>query len=216
MSDDRRIRGVLFDLDGTLCNTLGDIAYAANVALEAVDAPMHPVDDYAEWVGWGLKNLCKAALGEDEGERLDRMVEVAVAEYYKFPMERSYPYPGIPELLDELTRRGLPMGVATNKPHEFAVAIIESIFARWSFASVEGYKDDVPRKPDAASALAVAEAMGVPPGEIALVGDSEVDVATARNAGMVPIGVSWGFRGPAELTEAERVIDHPMELVALL
>ncbi len=101
MPDDRPIRGVIFDLDGTLCNTLGDIAYAANIALESVDAPTHPVDDYAEWVGWGLKNLCKAALGEDEGERFERMLEVAVAEYYKFPRERSYPYPGMPELLDE-------------------------------------------------------------------------------------------------------------------
>ncbi len=121
-----------------------------------------------------------------------------------------------PELLDELTRRGLPMGVSTNKPHAFAVKIIETIYARWSFAAVEGYKDDVPRKPDATSALTVAGAMGVPPAEIAFVGDSEVDVATARNAGMLPIGVSWGFRGPAELDGAERIIDHPMELIAVL
>lgn len=205
--------GVLFDLDGTLCNTLGDIAYAANKALASVGRPAHPVEAYAEWVGWGLANLCKAALGQDEGDRFERFVEVAVAEYNKFPMERSRLYPGIAELLDELTKRGVPMGVASNKPHAFAVKIIDEMYARWSFARVEGYKDDVPRKPDPFGALAVAADMGLPPAEIALVGDSAIDIETALNAGMIPIGVSWGFRGAEELNRAARVIDHPLELL---
>ncbi len=216
MTGDRTIRGILFDLDGTLCNTLGDIAYAANRALEAVGADPHPVEAYAQWVGWGLRRLCVAALGEDAGPRFDRLYEVAVTEYRKFPMTQSFPYPGIPELLDELTRRGVPMGVASNKPHAFTVKIIETIYARWRFAKVEGYKDGAPRKPDPTGALEVVAAMGVAPGQTALVGDSAVDVETAHNAGMIPIGVSWGFRGPGELGGAARVIDRPDELLALI
>ncbi len=212
-TDPPLVRGVIFDLDGTLANTLGDIAYAVNRALESVDAPTRPVDAYAEWVGWGLKNLCKAALGEDEGERFDRFYETAVAEYNQFPMERTYPYPGIPEVLDELNRRDVPVGVATNKPHEFAVKIVETTFAAWSFVAVEGYQIDAPRKPDAASVLGIARAMELPPAEVALVGDSTVDVETARNAGMVAIGVSWGFRGPEELSEADRILSRATQLL---
>ncbi|MBN1343367.1 MAG: HAD-IA family hydrolase [Phycisphaerae bacterium] len=206
-------RGIIFDMDGTLCDTLGDIAYAANLALEAVGAPVHPVADYAEWVGWGLRQLCATALGEESGSRFDRMYERAVEEYNKFPMDRSFPYPGIPDLLDALVGRGIPIGISSNKPHDFAARIVETIFARWSFVHVEGYKSDVARKPDPAGALRIAETMGLAPGEIALVGDSAVDVETALNAGMAPIGVSWGFRGPEELTGAMHIIDHPNELL---
>lgn len=216
MTDRITALGVLFDLDGTLCNTLGDIAHAVNQALARVGRPPHPVETYGQWVGWGLKNLCKAALGEEQGERFDQMYELAVAEYNTFPMARSYPYPGIPELLDELTRRGVRLGVVSNKPHAFSVKIIETMYARWSFVRVEGYKEDVPRKPDPTGALSIAAAMDLPPGEIALVGDSSVDIETARNAGMIPIGVSWGFRGPDELTGAVCVIDHPRELLAFI
>ncbi len=213
MTNDIAARGVIFDLDGTLCNTLGDIAYAANRALEAVGAPAHPVEAYAKWVGWGLRSLCQAALGEEEGERFDRMYELAVAEYNTFPMDRSYPYPGIPELLDELIRGSIPLGVVSNKPHAFAVKIIETMYARWPFVQVEGYKEAVPRKPEPTSAQAIAAAMNLAPSQIALVGDSAVDIETAQNANMIPIGVSWGFRGPDELAEAIRILDHPSELL---
>lgn len=216
MTNDGPLRGVIFDLDGTLCNTLGDIAHAVNRALEAVGAPTHPVEAYGEWVGWGLRKLCITALGEDEGGRFDRFYELAVAEYNTYPMDRSEPYPGICNLLDELARRGVPMGVSSNKPHDFSVKIIETIYARWPFVAVEGYKPDVPRKPDPTGALGIAEAMNLPPAAIALVGDSSVDIETAKNAGMIPIGVSWGFRGPGELGEALRVIEHPSELLGIV
>jgi len=216
MTKDIAARGVIFDLDGTLCDTLGDIAYAANRALRAVGRPTHPVEAFSEWVGWGLRRLCQSALGEENGERFERMYDVAVAEYNTFPMDRSNPYPGIGELLDELTRRGVPFGVLSNKPHAFTVKIIETIYARWSFVKVEGYHDPDRRKPDPAAALDIAQAMSTPPAQIALVGDSAVDVETARNAGMIAVGVSWGFRGPDELDGAERILDHPRELLDLI
>ncbi len=212
-SSNGRIRAVVFDLDGTLCDTLGDIAYAANRALEAVGVSPRPVEAYAKWVGWGLKRLCAAALGEDRGERFDRLFEVAVEEYNKFPMERTTIYPGIPELLDELSRRGVPLGVVSNKPHDFTVKIIQTMFARWSFVGVEGYADEARRKPNPEAVLDLASAMGVPPAYVGLVGDSAVDVETACNAGMVAIGVTWGFRGPEELVKADRIIRHPIELL---
>ncbi len=208
--------GVIFDLDGTLCNTLGDIAHAVNRALQRVGRPTHPVEAYGQWVGWGLRKLCQTALGVDEGEQFDRMYELAVAEYNTFPMERSYPYPGICELLDVLAERQIPLGVASNKPHAFAAKIIETMYARWSFVKVAGYQEDVPRKPDPASVLAIAVEMNLPAEQIALVGDSTVDMETARNAGMIPIGVSWGFRGPDELDQATRIINHPAELLDLV
>jgi len=216
LSSRKNARGVVFDLDGTLCNTLGDIAYAANRALEAVGVPPRPVEAYAEWVGWGLKRLCAAALGEESGKRFDRLYDVAVTEYNKFPMEQSTIYPGIAELLDELTCRGVPFGVVSNKPHDFAVKIIETIYARWRFVKVVGYTDETRRKPDPTGVLGIAAAMRLPPASVILVGDSAVDIETARNAGMVSVGVTWGFRGPAELTQADRIIAHPRELLDLI
>jgi phosphoglycolate phosphatase len=216
MITEQPVRGVIFDLDGTLCNTLGDIAHAVNCALERVGGRPHPVEAYAEWVGWGLSALCRAAIGEEQGERFDRMVELAVAEYNTFPMGRSFPYPGVTELLDELTRLDVPMGVVSNKPHDFAAKIIEEMYAPWSFVKVEGNRDGRPRKPDPSGALAIATAMALRPGEIALVGDSSVDMETARNARMLPVGVSWGFRGPDELDEAARIIHRPQELLELV
>jgi phosphoglycolate phosphatase len=212
----RQVRGIVFDLDGTLCNTLGDIAYAANRALEAVGVAPRPVEAYAEWVGWGLKRLCAAALGEASGERLERLYDVAAAEYNKFPMERSTIYPGIGDLLDELTRRGIPFGVVSNKPHDFAVRIIETLYARWPFIQVEGYTDEARRKPNPVAVLDIAARMNLQPSSVALVGDSAVDVETARNGGMVAVGVTWGFRGPEELVQADRVISHPLDLVQIL
>jgi phosphoglycolate phosphatase len=210
------IRGVVFDLDGTLCNTLGDIAYAANRALEAVGVARRPVQAYAEWIGWGLKRLCAAALGEDSGERFERLYEVAVAEYNKFPMERSYIYPGVADLLDELTHRSIPLGVVSNKPHAFAVKIIKTMYGRWKFVRVEGYVEELRRKPDPAAVLDIAAEMELRPAEVALVGDSAVDIETARNAGMIAIGVTWGFRGPAELAQGDRIIHHPAELLEVI
>jgi phosphoglycolate phosphatase len=210
------IRGLVFDLDGTLCNTLGDIAYAANRALEAIGVASRPVEAYAEWVGWGLKRLCAAALGEDSGERLERLYEVAVTEYNKFPMERTTIYPGVAELLDELTRRNILLGVVSNKPHAFAVKIMETMFARWKFVRVEGYIEESRRKPDPKAVLDIAAEMKMLPSEVALVGDSAVDIETARNAGMIAVGVTWGFRGPAELAQADRIIQHPGELLEVI
>lgn len=211
-----RIRGVIFDLDGTLCDTLGDIAYAVNISLEALGLPTHPKERYAGWVGWGLKRLCQTAVGPDHSDVLDRLCERATFEYGKFPMERSSIYPGISELLDELTHRGIPFGVVSNKPHDFAVKIIEEMYARWTFVGVEGYLDESRRKPNPIAVLDLARRMDRVPAEVALMGDSEVDIETAHNAGMIAIGVTWGFRGPDELTKADRIIQHPLEMMDVI
>ncbi len=222
----RDIRAVLFDLDGTLLDTLSDIASAMNAALAAHGLPTHPVDAYRLMVGSGADVLVRRALasgGEDArphpaddlvGSLLDRMKQ----EYAANTVSRTRPYPGIPKLMGELAELGLPLAVLSNKPDELVKPIVAAFFADDTFSVIRGLRDGFPRKPDPAGACAIASELGVKPRECVYLGDSDVDMQTARNAGMIAIGAGWGFRGRAELLRAgaARVIDDPGELTPLI
>lgn len=218
-----RFRGVVFDLDGTLLDSLADIAAAANRALESLGHPTHPEADYARFVGEGARVLFRRCLPEPIGDD-PAAVEQAVAAFKRTYDEewnrRSRPYAGIADLLDGLVDRGLALAVLSNKPDAFTRKCVAHYFGAWPFRAVYGEReaDGVARKPDAAGALAIACELGLRPDEMLFVGDTAVDVATALAAGMRAIGVAWGFRPVAELTGAgaETIVGRPDEILGLV
>jgi phosphoglycolate phosphatase len=215
-------RGVIFDLDGTLADTLPDIADAVNEGLRAFGLPERPVSDIRNWIGEGMPTLCErtlASAGATEQVPLAELVTAVTSSYRARRLNKTAPFPGIPRLLDELARRRIPVGVLSNKPHEHTAPMVEALFAGApGFVAVEGYREEGRRKPDPRTALDIAAAMGLAPQEVILVGDSFTDMATAVNAGMVPVGATWGYRSRQELLDAGagHLIDRPDELLALL
>lgn len=209
-------RAVIFDLDGTLLDTLDDLADSGNAALAKLGLPGHETDAYRLFVGLGVGELALRMLPEaarDEAT-VARAVELLVAEYTARWKDKTRPYEGVPEMLEELRALGLPLCVLSNKPQNFTEASVRLFFPGFPFRLVRGATQEVPRKPHPAGALAIAGGLGLAPGAFWLVGDSSTDMKTARGAGMLPVGVLWGFRSRAELEQsgAALLIARPGEL----
>ncbi|WP_208609735.1 HAD family hydrolase [Desulfofustis glycolicus] len=207
---------MIFDLDGTLIDSLADIADATNNTLAAFGMPVHPVDAYRHFVGNGVQVLLERALPKDHAGPLpDRFVESFKQLYRRHLNVKTRPYGGIDEVLRRLTDKGITLAILSNKPDEFTKVCVSQFFSDIAFSVIYGLRDGVPRKPDPRSALEIAAVVGALPEQCAFVGDSSVDMATGRAAGMCCIGVSWGFREPSELVAAgaDLVIDHPHELL---
>ncbi len=213
-----RIRAVLFDLDGTLADTLRDIGESVNHALASIGLPAHEIARYAAWVGDGVPMLCRRAMGGHREDQFDELVRRTGEYYRQHFMAHSALYPGVADLLDALQERAIPVGVLSNKPHEFTVPMVQNLCGRWKLEVVEGCREEALRKPDPRVARTLCTALGAAPGETAFVGDAAVDIHTAHNAGMISVGVTWGFRGINELQEAGAMhfIDRPVELLRLL
>lgn len=218
-----RYRAVAFDLDGTLLNTLEDLANAANAALATAGYPQHPVAAYRQFVGNGLQMLVRRALPSGEADRLGpdgfaELVRRTGDNYAGGWAVATRPYPHIPELLKALCERGVPLAVVTNKPHEWTLRMLAHYFPDKPFLFVQGAMPELPHKPDPAGALEAARRLGVRPDETAFVGDSNVDMHTAANAGMGAVGVTWGFRGAEELRQsgADHLLYDPLELLELV
>lgn len=213
-------RAVLFDLDGTLLDTLEDIGRSANESLQALGYPPHPIDAYRQFIGDGIGNLFARALpaGVRGDGIVDRCVDGFRETYGRGWNVATRPYDGIPEVLDALSARALGLAVLSNKPDAFTRQCVDEYLSKWPFRFVFGDRAGVPRKPDPAGALEIASGLGVPPAAVLYVGDSSVDMATATRAGMFPVGVAWGFRSAEELRAhgAARVIEQPLELLGLL
>lgn len=197
-------RAILFDLDGTLIDTLDDLADATNRVLIARGYPPHPAAAYRYYVGEGARVLIQRALPEPA--RTPANVEACLAAFredYGINWRvKTQPYPGIPAMLDGLVSRGIQLSVLSNKPHNNVVDIVSTFLGRWSFDQVFGQREGVPTKPNPTGALEVARAMQVTPAEVVFLGDSGVDMLTAVAAGMYPAGVLWGFREAEELLAA--------------
>jgi len=210
-------KAVLFDLDGTLLDTLEDLADATNAALAELGLPGHPLEAYKQFVGDGLENLVRRAMRQEpiDEERLARGIELTRREYAGRWAEKTRPYPGIPELLDELRRRGIPMAVLSNKPDEFTRLCVTRLLSNWRFAAVQGATPELPRKPDPRGARAIAAQLGMTPGEVLYLGDTNTDMRTAVAAGMFPVGALWGFRTAEELlaTGAAALVKTPTEVL---
>ena len=196
-----KLRGILFDMDGTLLDTLEDLADSANHSLARFGLPVHPVEAYRYFVGDGIENLARRVLPEDrrDPQTVGEVAEAVSREYAERWADKTRPYPGIPELLDALSAQKVPMAILSNKPHAFTLAIAEHYFRRWTFAAVFGARDTHPRKPDPSAALEISAAFGLRPAQVLYAGDTNTDMQTARNAGMFPVGVLWGFRDRQEL-----------------
>lgn len=206
-------RLVIFDLDGTLIDSLADIAAAANEALELLGLPTRPVENYRYLVGEGVPTLCKRLAGP-ESVYLGRLIELVRACYRARPMQRTRPYVGICDLLSRLRDGGRRLAILSNKPHELTVRIARAFWPAGTFDVVQGYVDEPRRKPDPTLALQICAACGVAPADARLVGDTPTDVETGRRAGIPVVGVTWGFRPRADLVtaRADWVIDRPEEI----
>ena len=213
-------RAVLFDLDGTLLDTLEDIADAANEVLGGRGLPVHPMEAYRGFVGEGVTRLVTRVLPEEKRDpaTVRGCVEGFLAAYARNWRANTKPYPGVPEMLDALAGRGMKLAVLSNKPDEFTRVCVREILSGWAFLAVMGLSDAISPKPDPAGAREIARRLGVPPEGFLYVGDSGIDMRTAAAARMFPVGALWGFRGREELERdgARALIAHPEELLSLL
>ncbi len=214
------LQAVVFDLDGTLLDTLADIGGSGNQVLSELGLPTHRIEGYRRFVGDGVKVLVERIV--PEASRTPDLVERGVARFGEIYADRwnveTKPYAGVRSLLTELTARGVPMAVLSNKPQPFTDLCVEHYLAEWKFAFVYGQREGVPRKPDPTAALDLAARLDITPGECAYVGDSSVDMQTATAAGMYAIGVAWGFRSVTELKAhgAQKILHHPCDLLEFI
>lgn len=211
------IKAVIFDLDGTLVNSLPDIAAAMNRTLEKYSLPAHPVDCYRYMVGNGAAILAERAVGERK-EYQPQVLESYREDYAENCRVHSHAYAGIPEMLSALRARGLSLCILSNKDQWDVESVAAYYFPGFPFACVRGKTADMPLKPRPEGALHIAGQLGVTPDECLYVGDTAVDMECGRAAGMETVGVSWGFRPLEELEEARacHIIDRPEELLSLV
>lgn len=214
------MRLIVFDLDGTLLNSLEDLADSANWVLEQHGFPTHPVDAYRYFVGDGVRKLIERILPQEERTeaRIEQCRQEFVA-YYKVHMEdKTSVYEGITELLVELKNRGLKIAVATNKVHIAVKPLMEKYFPEIRFDSMIGQREGVPVKPAPQIMFDILRETGCEPSEALHVGDTATDMQLAHNAGVTPVGVLWGYRPLEELQEAgaKFIISKPEELLRLV
>lgn len=212
------IKAVIFDLDGTLVNSLADLAGAANYVLAEAGYPVHPVEAYRYFVGNGLATLLRRALPAEQPateEAYAELLERVRQRYDTHWHDKTLPYPGMTELLAELSRRRLPFMVLSNKPDPWAGPCVRYFFPQARFTAVRGALPGVPHKPNPQAALELAAQAGFAPEQVAFVGDSNVDMHTAVNAGMPGFGATWGFRERKELltSGARALLEQPNDLL---
>lgn len=215
-------QAVIFDLDGTLLDTLNDLATSGNEVLRNRGLPTHPVDAYRTFIGDGMSNLVRRIFPADrrpgEGEETEKALAEYREAYARHWQDTTTLFPGIAELLDRLVDRGIPIGVLSNKAHDFTVKCVDHFLGDWKWDVVLGARDTMPRKPDPSGALEISLRMGTDPADCFFLGDSDVDILTANKAAMLAIGVSWGFRSVEELISAgaSHVIDRAVDLLPLM
>ena len=214
-------KAAIFDLDGTIADTVESIAYATNVTLESLGLKKRPVEEYNYYAGDGADVLVMRALkaaseNEEQAEALflrakDKYKEV----FLEYCMYKVKPFDGMVELLGELKARGIKIGVLSNKPHDRAVDVVNELFGEGYFDLVCGQREGVPKKPDPSGARKMLEEFDVGPADCLYVGDTNVDMQTGKNTGMFTVGVLWGFRDREELenNHADAIIAHPHDLL---
>ena len=207
----------IFDLDGTLVNSLDDLADSANAVLRRHGFPIHDMEAYRYFVGNGSRRLIERILPKDRASDAvfvrDFMAEYKEG-YAAHLLDQTKPYEGIMEMLEELRRRSIPMAVCTNKHQSAAEMIVKTLFPHGIFQEIIGDQEGLPRKPDPQKVLRIMRNFGVTGEQTAYFGDTDVDMDTARNAGTFAVGVLWGFRPKEELIAhgADLLLSHPMEL----
>lgn len=214
-------KAVIFDLDGTLTDTLKSIWKSANLALSDVGLPPFDIDRYRYFVGDGAAELVKRALiadGDEELIHFDKMSECYRKHFEKYVNYEVRPYEGISDLLNALKEKGIQLAVNSNKPQDRTVNVIEENFGKDTFDVLVGQSDERPRKPAPDGVFYIMEQLGLVKDEVIYLGDTCVDMKTGKSAGVFTVGALWGFRDRRELEEnhADAVIAHPMELLDYL
>ena len=216
----QKYSGVIFDMDGTIVDTLEDIAASMNKALKKIGFPELPIEGYLDKVGWGIERLAFLSLPEEERqtETPSRLAEQALLFYAEAPLVYTRPYPGIPELISALRQRKIKIAVLTNKPDPVAQKVAAGLFPSGSFDRVQGGAPGKALKPDPESVWELLVELNLTPSDIIFAGDSEVDIKTAVSSGCFPLGVAWGYRSREAITNAgaRLIIEKPEELLELL
>ena len=210
---------VVFDLDGTLINTIDDLGAAVNYALESKGLPLHETEAYKKMVGGGVRNLVWKALPEqykDDEAKLDELLAVFMEYYSSHICVYSHPYPGVSQLLEQLNAAGVRIAVASNKFQAGTEMLVAKLFPSIEFVSIYGGRPGVPLKPDPAVIATILSEAGVAPAEAVMVGDSGTDTRTAAASGLGSIAVTWGFKPESAVVGADYVADTDAQLRSLL
>lgn len=213
-------KAVIFDLDGTLLNSVEDIADSLNFTLKHHGLKEHSTEEVKDWIGEGAVELMRKAIPADKMKHLD--IQRFLWEYresYRINCTvKSRLYDGIPSMLDALVSRKIQLNILSNKPDELTILVSRHFFHRWKFQNILGMRDKVPRKPDPTAAIEIARNLGMHTSELLYIGDSGIDIETARNAKMKVVAVSWGFRMKTELEllKPDYIIDKPEELIEII
>ncbi|MCR2045162.1 HAD family hydrolase [Anaerosalibacter massiliensis] len=214
-----RYKGIIFDLDGTLLDTIEDIGDSMNEVLERFNLPTHSYEEYKKKVGGGFRRLVlKNFPKETDEETINNAVDILFKVYDRRYLNKTRPYNGINDLLDSLVEKDIKLAVNSNKKDEYTKNLIDKFFKRIPFVKVYGEREDVDHKPDPTTALEIAESMGLKLDEILFIGDSNVDIMTAKNAHMDSVGVLWGFRNREELEKygANYIVSNWKEIVDIV
>jgi phosphoglycolate phosphatase len=213
-------KAIIFDLDGTLLNTLTDLADAMNAALVHFGFAPHSIEAFKYFVGESVAVEAKRALPESarDPETVEKVAEYSQQIYAKYWHKNTRPYPGIPELLTELQHRGISMAILSNKVDRFTKIMAEKLLPEWRFEIIQGALPNVGLKPDPTLALQIASRLKLAPEQFLYLGDSNIDVQTATAAGMFPVGCLWGYRTADELLAAgaKTLIQKPAEALKIL
>lgn len=213
-------KAVIFDLDGTLVNSLEDLANSVNKGLLAVGLPTHNVEEYRYFVGNGRDKLIERAIGNAAlSEKEKETVRTVYDEDYAIHSnDNTCEYAGCTQLLENLTKMGIKTAVLTNKPQEFVAPILKKIYPNYSFTLAWGNSNRFKTKPDPEALLAMLKELGISKNECLYIGDSDVDVFTANNAGVDMVGACWGFRGKDELIKAgaKMTAEKPLDIMEFI
>lgn len=213
------MKAVIFDLDGTLLDTIEDLADSVNLILQEAGFPTHEVEAYKLFVGEGMQKLIENALPEEKHtpetilKLSQRMTEIYAERWHN----KTHLYTGVPDMLAKLSQHQIPINILSNKPNDFTRLCVKYFLPKQNFQIVRGALPDIPRKPHPQAALEICESLNFKPQEVGFIGDSSIDMKTAKAAGMIAIGASWGFRSRQELIEngADKIITQPSEIPSL-
>jgi len=209
----KNFSSIIFDLDGTLIDSIPDIANSMNKVLVQYGLPQHTCEQYKYFVGRGIKNLVEKSVPEGYNGDLESIFNSMMMEYAPNSTNQTTIYDGIPELLDYLSLNNVKMAILSNKADSITQKICHATFSRWKFEVIMGATDDFPRKPNPESALFIAETMNVKPSDLFYLGDTNIDMQTANAAGFFSVGATWGFRTKQELIDANAmlIVEKPSE-----
>ncbi len=215
-----KFKAIIFDLDGTLLDTLYDLGNCGNNILKRYEFPIHPIEKYKEFIGDGAKKLVERMIPKEKRE--DNFIEKVTLEFKEEYGKKcdlySKPFPDIEKLIRQLKEKQIKISILSNKPHELTMRVVEKLLPVNDFEVIRGHIDGQPRKPDPVVALQIAENMKTDSEKVIFIGDMENDIKTARNGKFYPVAVSWGMRSKKQLIEfgAETIIDKPLDLLKML